>query len=125
MEAKSKLVGWAFAIAFAAGPFQQAQARSHSNINVGNREEQRDARSGAPTRIYSFYDCATKTPYMGTGSAGHGSVSYKDTVGRACGRADEPIREVIYTSNPGFTGADTVTFPRGGGKATIIDLNVR
>jgi hypothetical protein len=90
---------------------------------AASRDEQHEASSGKPTRIFSFFSCTNHHPYQGAAFVEHGTVTYKDVVGNRCGSVAEPAREVWYTSPPGFTGEDTVTFPFSGG-STIIHVTV-
>ena len=40
-------------------------------------------------------------------------MTLKDVQINQCGNANEPAKEVWYTSAPGFKGVDTVRFPMG------------
>ena len=88
-------------------------------------EYSKHAKSGEATRIWSFYSCTTHAPSSPSGAfVEHGSVVYKDATIDRCGNANEPAREVWYTSNAGFKGLDKVTIPWRK-RATIIDVTVQ
>ena len=91
---------------------------------ASSRNEEREAQSGKPTRIFNFFDCTSHIPWQGTAFVDHGTVTYKDVTQKRCGNPSEPAREVWYTSPPGFTGVDTVTFPFSGGASTIFTITV-
>lgn len=103
----TRITGLSIAIGAAICSFQLAQAAEHSV----------QARSGQPTHIWNFYNCQT---HNRTGDGGsfveHGTVSVRDVTQNRCGNANEPAREVWYTSAPGFKGMDKVTFPIGQGQ---------
>ena len=101
------------AIAFAASP---ASASEYS----------KQAKSGEKTLLYRFYDCTRHVPGGQAGAtAANGTVTIEDTHLNKCGNPQEPARLVWYTSNPGFKGMDTVTFPAGrGGNSMIFDVTV-
>lgn len=84
------------------------------------------AKSGEPSRIRIFFDCRTHAPVSNVTGAfvEHGSVSFKDSVRDFCGVVGLPVREVWYTSDPGFKGVDRVSIPRALRFQTIIDVTV-
>jgi hypothetical protein len=82
--------------------------------------------SGQPTHIWNFFNCRTHFPMGTTGSfVEHGTVTVKElSTQNRCGNANEPAREVWYTSPPGFKGIDTITFPAGSGRV-IFEVTVQ
>jgi len=84
------------------------------------------AKSGQATLIRRFYDCQRHNP---AGDAGawveHGSVTVKDVFRAVCGNAQEPVREVWYTSAPGFIGVDKVTFQIGRSFQLVVNVTVQ
>jgi hypothetical protein len=77
-------------------------------------EYDRQARSGQPSKIYTFFDCKRHSPAGDRGAnAEHGTVEVKDIIQNRCGNRNEPTREVWYTSSQGFRGVDKVVFPLG------------
>jgi phosphate/sulfate permease len=117
MNMKSRIVSCAFVVAVAIGALSAAQA-------FGDRVGSKNAKSGEATRIWMFFNCNSHAPFSGTGFVEHGTLSFKDAVSNKCGNASEPVREVWYTSNPGFTGADTVTIPTGSKGSVVISVAV-
>jgi hypothetical protein len=85
---------------------------------------QKEAPSGKPTRIFTFFNCTLHKPWYGTAFVEHGTVAYKETTQKRCGNASEPAREVWYTSPPGYKGTDTVTFPFGS-SSTVFVISVQ
>jgi hypothetical protein len=79
---------------------------------------------GEPTRIFTFLNCMFHKPWYGTAFVEHGSIAYKEVTQRRCGNADEPARDVWYTSPPGYKGTDTVTFPFGS-SSTVFNISVQ
>ncbi|MGO8797599.1 MAG: hypothetical protein ACLQE9_05000 [Roseiarcus sp.] len=91
---------------------------------------ERTAAAGAPTHVWTFYNCINcigrkRWPFSGSAFVEHGTVEFKDSVKNRCGLANLPTREVWYTSAPGFSGLDKLTFPRGHGRPEIIAVIVR
>jgi hypothetical protein len=82
-------------------------------LQAGARTEQATAKSGVPTKMFTWVNCITHKPYEGTLFVQHGTIEYKDSTTTLCGTAAEPSRELWYTSTPGFKGADTLSIPRG------------
>jgi hypothetical protein len=94
-------------------------------VSAGSWEVSAQAKSGEPTRIRVFFDCRLHAPFWLNGAfVEHGSIVFKEATLRACGNANEPVRELWYTSNPGFKGVDKVVLPAGQGTGTI-DVTVR
>jgi hypothetical protein len=90
----------------------------------GVRTEYFTVASGKPALLISFYDCRLHNPWQGTAFVDHGTVSYKETTEKRCG-GDEPVRQVWYTSPPGYKGEDAVIFPtRGNWNSTILKITV-
>ena len=118
---KSRLVLGGLAMAAILAPPQAVTAGAYRTY------VERSVQSGAPTRIWTFYNCIGRkhSPFAGTAFSEHGSVIFKEVPKNRCGIADVPTREVWYTSNPVFTGVDKVTFPRGRGHAEIFAIVVR
>jgi hypothetical protein len=118
--AGGKVVGIRAAMAFGAlvafEPPQLAQAWG-TNVNAS-------ARSGVTTRIVAFFDCVMHVPFQGSAFVEHGSLTYKETKGNFCGNPNEPVREVWYTSNPGFVGVDKAVFPLGGASIATATIAV-
>jgi hypothetical protein len=85
---------------------------------------QKEASSGKPTRIFTFFNCMLHKPWYGTAFVEHGTVAYKQVTQKRCGNASEPAREVWYTSPPGYKGTDTVTFPIGS-SSTVFNISVQ
>ena len=118
---KTKLFPGALAIAALITPFHVSKAAAfYSHV-------ERSAPSGIPTHIWTFYNCVGRIryPFTGTAFVEHGAVTFKEGVKNRCGLRDVITREVWYTSNPGFTGIDRVTFPRGHWRAEIFAITVR
>jgi hypothetical protein len=104
MKMSSRAALGAIAIAAMLGLTQSACA-------IG-QDYKKEVLSGKPTRLLTFLNCTSHTPYYGTAFVDHGVLAYKATTQRRCGNASEPVREVWYTSPPGYKGTDTVTFSR-------------
>jgi hypothetical protein len=91
------------------------------------------AKSGQPTLIYTFWSCSDTPPGGANGSfVEHGTVTTRDVILHKCGDVfesapgmDVPGREIWYTSNPGFTGLDTVTIPSRGRGGHIFRILVQ
>jgi hypothetical protein len=103
MGTASKMFLAVFGMAAALAPLYSTQAFANTHRIA--------ARSGKTVRITTFIDCTNHRPWQGTAFVDHGTVTYKEGTQSICGNPIEPVREVFYTSNPGFTGVDTVTFP--------------
>jgi hypothetical protein len=112
---KSKIAGLAF-IAIAFGVIPTASA--------GTRTKEVNAKAGVPTLLFVWYDCVRHFPYQGTAFVENGTLTYKDAVRNRCGGANEPARELWYTSNSGFTGTDNVTVPGRAGAGLAIRVMV-
>ncbi|MFO1183510.1 MAG: hypothetical protein U1E56_01830 [Bauldia sp.] len=67
-------------------------------------------KSGQPLVIRVAFNCQTHIPPRLDGSASHGTLTTRLGKGNHCGNANEPHNELIYTSEPGFKGADGVNF---------------
>ena len=82
----------------------------------------RPAKSGQPIVIWNWFDCRMGDRLVPiSGRAANGTVTVRQTTVYRCNRSDQPAVEVTYTSNPGFTGADTVqlTFDRTRQQITV------
>jgi hypothetical protein len=86
------------------------------------RQVQKEAQSGKSTLLYTFFNCTSHRPSQQTAFVAHGMLTYRELTQNRCANADEPARQVWYTSNAGFVGADTVTFP---GVNVIISVTVK
>jgi hypothetical protein len=103
------------------------------SATAANRVLNKYAKSGQPTLIYTFWSCSDKPPGGGNGSfVEHGTVTTREVVLHKCADVfesapgvDVPAREIWYTSNPGFTGLDTVTIPSPGRSGHIIRILVQ
>jgi hypothetical protein len=68
------------------------------------------AKSGTPKLIQVYFDCKNHLRFGDTGRfVEHGTITIKDAVQQRCGNANEPVKEIWYTSEPGFVGVDSVT----------------
>ncbi len=116
---KSFLIGALIAAAGLSAPL-------FANASVYHTYVERAVSSGAPTRIWVFYNCVGRkfSPYSGTAFAEHGTVTYRETLLNRCGLTNVQAREVWYQSERGFTGIDKVTFPRGHGHSEIFAVTV-
>ena len=104
MEIKAVVVPGVCALVVTIAAMQFTQATT--------RIEHAEASSGKPKLIYTFWSRATHRPWEATAFVENGALEYKDTTKTRCGNSIERAREIWYTSNPGFAGVDTVTFPR-------------
>jgi hypothetical protein len=84
-----------------------------SETRVLAGEWHRHAKSGQPADIGFFWDCKTHIPLDFTSFIEHGTISFRDSFKNRCGNAQEPVKEIYYTSTPGFKGNDTAIFPNG------------
>jgi hypothetical protein len=82
------------------------QAARGPRASAGPHMKVVEASSGAPTLLFTWYNCTSHRPYQGTASVINGTLTYKNVVKNICGNSDEPAREIWYTPNPGFTGTD-------------------
>ena len=81
--------------------------------------------SGVPTRIWRFYNCHNHIPSERTAFVDHGRLDYRQSATDRCGNANEPVREIWYTSPAGYHGADSIVFPGKRHPHTIILVTVR
>jgi len=73
-----------------------------------------NVKSGVPTPFRLLVNCETGGGHgEGSSFASHGTITYKETVAKACGRSGWPALQTIYTSQPGFVGVDDITVYSG------------
>jgi hypothetical protein len=74
-------------------------------------EFHKTAKSGQATMLGRLWSCKTHVPPAASGSnPEHGSITLKDGQFNQCGNPNEPVKEVWYTSAPGFKGEDSVRY---------------
>jgi len=84
---------------------QVASAGVPRDVDAGSAT----AKSGVPTTVRYFWNCTRAMPGL-SGAAEHGSMTVKSSTGNHCGRPDQPVLELVYTSQPGFKGDDRATY---------------
>lgn len=83
-----------------------------------------NARSGAATRVYNVFSCGRGIVGAVNGTASHGTITTRTAKQKRCGRPDQDVTEVLYTSAPGYHGPDEAFVYWSGGR-TRVSVNVR
>lgn len=83
-----------------------------------------NARSGQPVMVHQTHVCNAVMPKP-SASAEHGTAEVVAITVVSCGRNDQPAWRVVYTSNPGFKGLDTVNVIPSRGRGQVVNVNVR
>lgn len=82
------------------------------------------ARSGAATRIYNVFSCGRGIVDAVNGTASHGTITTRTAKQKRCGRPDQDVTEVVYTSASGYYDPDEA-FVYWSGGLTRVSVNVR
>ncbi len=102
----------AASLAFAAPSMALAQGRVEN------------VRPGAATRVYNVFSCGRGIVGAVNGTASHGTITIRTAKQTRCGRSNQDVTEVLYTSQSGYHGPDEAFVYWSGGQARV-SVNVR
>ncbi|WP_199087723.1 hypothetical protein [Bosea sp. ASV33] len=83
-----------------------------------------NVKSGAASRVYNVFSCGRGIVGGVNGTASHGTITTRTARQNRCGRPDQEVTEVVYTSQPGYRGPDEAYVYWSGGR-TRVSVNVR